>query len=103
LLVTGFFMQGWLLVTRDESCIGTVGVLTIATRGPGGPGEVRVKVRGGSESFLAWSEAPLPRGATVLVTDSRGKRTVDVVEWEDPLGEAPHLHGPTQNQPFSGE
>jgi hypothetical protein len=80
-----------------------VGVLTVATRGPDGPGEVRIKVRGGSEHFLAWSEAPLPRGATVLVTDSRGTRTVDVVEWEDPLGEAPHLHGPTQNQQLSGE
>jgi hypothetical protein len=90
-------------VARDESSIGAVGVLTIATRGPDGPGEVRIKVRGGSEHFLAWSEAPLPRGATVLVIDSRGTRTVDVVEWEDPLDEAPHLHGPTQNQQFSGE
>ena len=71
--------------------IGTVGVLVIATRGEAGPGEVAVRIRGGSEKFLAWSAAPLPRGATVLITDSRGQRTVDVMEWDDSLGEAPSI------------
>jgi hypothetical protein len=77
----------------DESCIGCVGVLTVATRGSGGPGEVRVRIRGGSETYLAWSESPLPRGATVLVTESRGKRVVDVIEWDDVLGDSPGLPG----------
>ena len=72
-------------VVRDEAAIGCIGVIVIATRGPAGPGEVLVKIRGGTETFLAWSETPLPRGATVLVVDSRGARTVDVAEWEDPL------------------
>jgi hypothetical protein len=90
-------------VVRDESCIGAIGVITVATRGPAGPGEVRIRVRGGSEHFLAWSETPLPRGAKVLVTESRGARAVDVVEWDDVLGEAPHLHGPPQNPQSSGE
>ena len=54
-----------------------------------GPGEVLIKIRGGSEAFLAWSETPLPRGATVLVIESRGARAVDVIEWEDTLGEVP--------------
>jgi hypothetical protein len=76
-------------VARDESCIGSVGVLTVATRGQAGPGEVLIKIRGGSEAFLAWSDTPLPRGATVLVTDSRGARSVDVIEWEDVLGDSP--------------
>ena len=80
-------------MTRDEACIGTVGVLTVATRGDAGPGEVLIKIRGGSEAFLAWSEKPLPRGATVLVIDSRGARTVDVIEWEDSLDEIPHNPG----------
>ena len=80
-------------MTRDEACIGTVGVLTVATRGDAGPGEVLIKVRGGSEAFLAWSEKPLPRGATVLVIDSRGARAVDVIEWEDSLGEIPRNPG----------
>jgi membrane protein implicated in regulation of membrane protease activity len=78
---------------RDESAIGCVGVIVIATRGPAGPGEVLVKIRGGSETYLAWSETPLPRGATVLVVESRGARTVDVAEWEDPLGDEPGVPG----------
>ena len=59
----------------------------MATRGPAGPGEVLVKMRGGTETFLAWSEQPIARGATVLVFNSRGERTVDVMEWADPLRE----------------
>ena len=80
-------------MARDESSIGRVGVLTVATRGSAGPGEVHIKIRGGSESFLAWSEQPLPRGVTVLVIESRGARAVDVVEWEDPLDESPRIPG----------
>jgi hypothetical protein len=90
-------------LARDEAAIGTVGVLTIATRGPAGPGEVRIKIRGGSESFLAWSEKPLPKGAIVLIIDYRGPRTVDVMEWADPLGEAPVFPGSTQIPRSSGE
>jgi hypothetical protein len=89
-------------MARDESAIGTVGVLTVATRGSAGAGEVRIKIRGGSESFIAWSESPLPKGATVLVIDYRGSRTVDVMEWADPLGEAPTVPGSTE-VPRSGE
>ncbi|MEU7407756.1 MULTISPECIES: hypothetical protein [Streptomyces] len=70
---------------QDEAVIGRTGKVLIATRGPAGPGEVLVRVRGGSETFLAWSEEPLPAGATVLVIESRGCREVGVIEWVDPL------------------
>ncbi|MER6788490.1 hypothetical protein [Streptomyces sp. NPDC000658] len=70
---------------QDEAVIGCTGDLLIATRGPAGPGEVLVRVRGGSETFLAWSEEPLPIGSTVLVIESRGCREVGVIEWVDPL------------------
>ena len=80
-------------MARDEASVGRVGVLTVATRGSAGPGEVLIKVRGGSEAFLAWSEKPLPRGATVLVIESRGARAVDVIEWEDVLGDSPRIPG----------
>ena len=80
-------------MARDESSIGRVGVLTVGTRGDCGPGEVLIKIRGGSEAFLAWSEAPLPKGATVMVIESRGARAVDVIEWEDTLGDSPQLPG----------
>jgi hypothetical protein len=89
-------------VVRDESAIGTVGVITIATRGPAGPGEVRIRIRGGTENFIAWSQRSLPKGTTVLVTDYRGRRTVDVMEWDDPLGDAPIIPGSSE-VPRSGE
>ena len=66
-----------------------MGVLLIGTRGSAGPGEVLIKIRGGSEAYLAWSEKPLEKGATVLVIDFRGARTVDVIEWADPVDAAP--------------
>jgi hypothetical protein len=78
-------------VARDESSIGCVGVLTVGTRGPGGPGEVLINIRGGSETYLAWSDTPLPKGATVLVVETRGARAVDVIEWEDVLGDSPRI------------
>ena len=80
-------------MVRDEDCVGSVGVLIVATRGDAGPGEVLIKIRGGSEAFLAWSEKPLPKGATVLVIESRGTRAVDVIEWEDALGDSPRIQG----------
>jgi len=78
-------------LARDEPSIGCVGVLTVGTRGEAGPGEVLIKIRGGSEVFLAWSDKPLPKGATVLVVESRGRRAVDVIEWEDVLGDSPRI------------
>jgi hypothetical protein len=73
----------------DTPVVGCSGVLTVATRGAAGPGEVLVKIRGGRETYLAWSEQPLARGTKVLVFDSRGNRTVDVMEWSDPLDDLP--------------
>jgi hypothetical protein len=64
-----------------DSVVGCDGKLTIATRGPDGPGEVLVKTRGGTEAYLAWSEQPLAKGTEVLVLNSRGERAVDVMEW----------------------
>jgi hypothetical protein len=72
-------------MARDEAVVGCTGELLIATRGPAGPGEVLVRVRGGSETFLAWSDEPLSRGTTVLVVESRGSRQVDVIAWVDPI------------------
>ena len=80
-------------MARDESSIGRVGVLSVATRGGDGPGEVLIRIRGGSEAFLAWSDKPLPKGATVLVIESRGARAVDVIEWEHVLGDSPRIPG----------
>jgi hypothetical protein len=67
----------------DQAAVGCVGVVTVATRGSAGPGEVQLHVRGGTESFHAWSDESLPVGTPVLAVDSRDVRTVDVVPWND--------------------
>ena len=76
-------------VAKDDPAVGCTGRLLIATRGADGPGEVLVKVRGGTEAYLAWSEQPLAKGTQVLVYDTRGDRALDVMEWsgEDLGGE----------------
>ena len=43
---------------------------------------VLVSVRGGTEAFLAWSEVPLARNTSVIVFNSRGERTVDVMQFD---------------------
>ena len=67
----------------DAAPIGCVGTLTVATRGASGAGEVLVTVRGAKESFLAWSDEPLPKGSKVLVVEVQGARTVAVEPWEN--------------------
>jgi hypothetical protein len=71
-------------MTGDPEALGRVGVLIIGTRGPNGPGEVLIKIRGGSESFLAYSEHTLAKGTAVLVVESRGARAVNVIRWSEP-------------------
>jgi hypothetical protein len=72
-------------MVADLSPLGRIGVLLIGTRGADGPGEVLLRIRGGSETYLAFSDDPIPKGATVLVVESRGLRSVDVTPWSDPF------------------
>jgi hypothetical protein len=75
-------------VIPDQSAVGSSGVLLVATRGTHGPGEVLLQIRGGTEAYIAWSEEPLPKGSEVLVFNSRGDRSVDVMQFgsePDPL------------------
>ena len=58
--------------------IGLRGTITVATRGEQGPGEVELAVDGGSATFIAYSDEPLPRGVSVVVVDVRPSRKVDV-------------------------
>lgn len=71
-------------MSNDESALGATGILLVATRGSSGPGEVLIKIRGGSETYLAWSDEPLGRGQRVLVVEALGARRVAVVPWSDP-------------------
>lgn len=78
-------------MVANVSPIGCEGVITVATRGSSGPGEVLVKIRGGTEAFIAWSPEPLAKGTAVLVIDERGARTVDVSAWTNPVDECDTL------------
>jgi hypothetical protein len=69
-------------VSTEDPVVGCVGKVITATRGVDGPGEVLVSVRGGTEAYLAWSEEPLARNTSVIVFNSRGERTVDVMQFD---------------------
>lgn len=69
----------------EDSPIGLAGRIVTATRGDGGPGEVLLRIRGGTEVFIARSKDPLPRGQAVIVLATLGPRTVVVSPWADPL------------------
>jgi hypothetical protein len=69
----------------DQSPLGLAGRITTPTRGQDGAGEVEVRIRGGTETFLARSAEPLARGTPVLVLNVLGPRTVIVAPWADPV------------------
>jgi hypothetical protein len=76
-------------VSTDQSAVGASGVIIVATRGADGPGEVLLRLGGGTEAYLAYSEEPLAPGSEVLVFNCRGHRSVDVMQFgsgeTDPL------------------
>ncbi len=65
----------------NHPAVGASGTIIVATRGEAGPGEVLLHLAGGTEAYLAYSETPLPAGTEVLVYDSRGNRSVDVMQF----------------------
>ena len=68
----------------DLEVTGKVGRIIVRVRGSEGPGEVLVRVRGGSEAFIAYADTEIERDTDVLVVHSRGERSVDVVPWPWP-------------------
>jgi hypothetical protein len=73
------------MTTPDYSPIGLAGRITTATRGEDGPGEVELRIRGGTETFIARSAEPLAKGRAVIVVQTLGPRTVIVMPWADPV------------------
>lgn len=70
-------------MSDDGDIVGARGVIVVATRGAAGPGEVVLRVRGGTEAFLAISTEPMARGEQVLVIEALGGRRVAVIPWSD--------------------
>jgi membrane-bound ClpP family serine protease len=69
----------------ESSPIGLAGRITTPTRGADGPGEVELRIRGGTETFIARSAEPLAKGQPVIVVQTLGPRTVVVLPWADPV------------------
>ena len=61
----------------DSDLIGLVGQLTVSVPA-GGPGEVVLSIRGGTEAFAAWADEPIPKYTVVAVVDQRSSRSVTV-------------------------
>ncbi|MDT4938865.1 MAG: hypothetical protein QOG80_2536 [Pseudonocardiales bacterium] len=79
----------------DDSPIGLSGRIVTATRGEAGAGEVQLRIRGGTETFIARSKDPLPVGSAVIVLSTLGPRTVVVFPWADPLDSILDLSDPS--------
>jgi hypothetical protein len=62
-------------VGAEESLLGKVGRVTVSIPA-GGPGEVLLSVRGGSEAYAAWSDEPIARHSRVVVVDHISARSV---------------------------
>jgi hypothetical protein len=64
-------------VDAEESLLGKVGRVTVSIP-VGGPGEVLLSVRGGTEAFAAWSDEPIARHSRSVVVDTMSARSVFV-------------------------
>jgi hypothetical protein len=64
-------------MSRDDPVIGKLGVVTHAIRA-GRPGEIVVHIRGGTETYMAYSDTDVDEQAEVLVIGKRSARTVEV-------------------------
>jgi membrane protein implicated in regulation of membrane protease activity len=62
----------------DDELVGKLGMVVSRIRGGDRPGEVRIRIRGTQETFIAYSDTPVERHEMVLVFHSRGHRAVDV-------------------------
>lgn len=74
----------------------TVGLMgTVVTRIRGGelPGEVRVLYAGLPHTYIAYADAPLPVGSSVLVINDRGARRIDVEPWDLPATDGADASG----------
>jgi hypothetical protein len=77
-----------------ESAIGKVAQVVHRVRGTDGPGEICVLVSGTYETYLAYSDTVLERGAEALVISTHSSGSYDVVPWPDTTAGADLTPGP---------
>lgn len=58
--------------------LGERGTMTVASKGPEGPGEAEFQTAGGTRCVIAHSSEPLSRGTEVAVYNERSSSHVDV-------------------------
>ena len=61
----------------EQDLVGAIGRVTVSIPA-GGPGEVLLPVRGGTEAFAALSDEPVPRHSRVVVVECLSARSVFV-------------------------
>ncbi len=59
-----------------DSVVGRPAYVTVAIPGGSHAGEVLLRVRGGTESYIAYADQPVGVGAQVVVLADRGARSV---------------------------
>ena len=64
-----------------ESLLGKVGRVTVSIPA-GGPGEVMLPVRGGTEAFAALSDEPIARHTRIVVVEALSGRSVFVTPFQ---------------------
>jgi membrane protein implicated in regulation of membrane protease activity len=64
-------------MATDEQVVGKLATVTHPILA-GKPGEVVVRVRGGTEIYMAYSDVDLPAQTEVLVIGQRSARTLEV-------------------------
>ena len=65
----------------QESLIGKIGRVTVSIP-VGGPGEVMLPVRGGTEAFAAHSDEPIARHSRIVVVEALSGRSVFVTPFQ---------------------
>lgn len=58
--------------------VGLAAYVSLSIPGGAEPGEVVVRIRGGTETYIAFSDQPIPEGAQVVVIADRGARSLSV-------------------------
>lgn len=65
-----------------EELKGRLGRVTVPIPA-GGPGEIVVAIRGGTERFAAWCDEPVAKHTPVVVIGERSARSVDVTPFPE--------------------
>lgn len=67
---------------EEDRLTGRMGRVTVPIP-TGGPGEIIVAIRGGTERYAAWCDEPLAKHTPVVIVSERSARSVDVAPFPE--------------------